>query len=399
MKPRDRYLEKLIAYKDKPFIKVITGVRRCGKSTLLALFREYLLTHQKISHDNILTMNFESHDYHAIDNHEKLYAHIASHSATGRMYVLLDEVQVVSQWEKAVNALAIDMDCDIYITGSNAFLLSSELSTLLSGRYVEIQMFPLSFKEYLLFIEEDPLRDTKRQFTNYLAYGGLPAVTSLGSDRQLIQPFLSGILDTVLMKDIVMHNNIRDVPLLESIIRYLAEVSGNPVSVKKISDYLTSAGRKISSTTVDAYIGYLQKAFIIYKAERYDIKGKQYLSSLGKYYLVDVGLRNALLGYRNADYGRILENVVFLELLQRGYDVSVGKINSLEVDFIATKPDSKIYIQVSASILDENTRERELRPLQQIDDNYEKIVLTMDESFITDYQGIRTTNIIDFLLQ
>jgi predicted AAA+ superfamily ATPase len=287
---------------------------------------------------------------------------------------------------------------DIYITGSNAYLLSSELSTLLSGRYVEIKMLPLSFKEYLDFNDFKEGDSREEYFNSYLQYGGLPAITDIRDRPDTIKPFLSGIYNTVIMKDIVQRNMVRDTVLLESVVRFVASNIGSTISTKKVSDYLTSAGRKTSSDTIDNYLKMLESAFILYKARRYDLKGKLHLKTLEKYYIVDTGIRNELLGFRNTDYGHILENIVYLELLRRGYEVSIGKIGSLEVDFIATKPDKKIYCQVSATILSEETRERELRPLKSIHDNYEKVILSMDKSFIRDFEGIKNVNIIDFLM-
>ena len=347
MKKRDLYLNKLIQFKDKQFIKVITGIRRCGKSTLLKLFREYLLEND-VSEKQIIYINFESMQFDDIKDYKLLYKYIKEHIATdSRTYLLLDEIQEVAHWEKAVNSFLVDFNVDIYITGSNAWLLSSELSTLLSGRYVEIKMLPLSFKEYMDFIEE-PSNDREKDFQAYLRYGGLPPIIELNNNFDMIQSFLSGIYNTVLMKDIVQRNTVRDPALLDNLVRFLANNIGNSISTKKISDYLTSAGRKTTPATIDNYLQMLEKAFIFYKANRYDIKGKLYLKTQEKYYIVDTGIRNNLLGLRNMDYGHILKNVVYLELLRRGFDVYIGKIGSMEVDFIAVKANKKIYYQVSA---------------------------------------------------
>ena len=398
MKKRDLYLNKLIQFKDKQFIKVITGIRRCGKSTLLKLFKEYLLEND-VNEKQIIYINFESMQFDDIKDYKLLYKYIKEHIVeNSRTYLLLDEVQEVVHWEKAVNSFLVDFDVDIYITGSNAWLLSSELSTLLSGRYVEIKMLPLSFKEYMDFIEE-PSNDKERNFQSYLRYGGLPSIIELNNNFDMIQPFLSGIYNTVLMKDIVQRNTVRDPALLDNLVRFLADNVGNSIFTKKISDYLTSAGRKTTSATIDNYLQMLEKAFIFYRANRYDIKGKLYLKTQEKYYIVDTGIRNNLLGLRNMDYGHILENVVYLELLRRGFDVYIGKIGSMEVDFIAVKANKKIYYQVSASILDEKTKERELRSLMSIPDQYDKILLTMDKPYAEDFEGIKWVNIIDFLLE
>lgn len=320
-------------------------------------------------------------------------------SKENKYYILLDEVQQVSSWEKAVNSFLVDADVDMYITGSNAYLLSSELSTFLSGRYVEIKMHPLSFKEYLDFIETDQILTLQDSFSKYLQYGGLPTVVELMEYPDTIGLFLEGIYNTVLMKDVIERNHVRDAALLENILKFIAANIGSVVSTKKISDYLTSSGRKTTSETVDNYLRMLENAFIIYKANRYDLKGKMFLKTLEKYYIVDIGIRNRLIGQRNRDYGHVLENVVFLELLRRGYEVTIGKLGELEVDFVAFKPNETIYFQVSASILDEKTREREIRPLEAISDNYPKYILTMDQTVFNDIEGIRVKNILDYLLE
>ena len=312
MKKRDLYLDKLIKFKDKQFIKVITGIRRCGKSTLLKLFREYLLKFD-VSEKQIIYINFESIQFDDIKDYKLLYEYIKEHlAAKSRTYLLLDEIQEVIHWEKAVNSFLVDLNVDIYITGSNAWLLSSELSTLLSGRYVEIKMLPLSFKEYMQFIEK-PSNNIEEDFQLYLRYGGLPPIIELNNNLDMIQPFLSGIYNTVLMKDIVQRNTVRDAALLDNLVHFLADNIGNSISTKKISDYLTSAGKKTTPATIDNYLQMLEKAFIFYKASRYDIKGKLYLKTQEKYYIVDTGIRNNLLGLRNMDYGHILENIVYLD--------------------------------------------------------------------------------------
>lgn len=400
MKKRDLYLTQLIKYRDKPLIKVITGIRRCGKSTLLSLFEKHLIE-SGVSKDHIIRMNFESFEFHDISSYKELYSYIKDKLVTpvDKHYILLDEVQQVESWEKVINSFLVDANVDIYITGSNAYLLSSELSTLLSGRYVEIKMQPLSFKEYLNFIESNEKDNLQVKFNKYLEFGGLPTVIELLDHPETIGSFLEGIYNTVLMKDVVERNNIRDSALLESILRFIAANVGNIVSSKKISDYLTSSGRKTTSDTIDNYLRMLENAFIIYKANRYDLKGKMFLKTLEKYYVVDMGIRNRLTGLQGKDYGHVLENIIYLELLRRGYEVTIGKIGTLEVDFVATKTNERIYYQVSATILDEKTLERELRPLQSIADNYPKYILTMDQTIFNDYAGIKIMNIIDFLLE
>jgi len=400
MKNRDLYLNQLIKFKDKKLIKVITGLRRSGKSTLLSLFENYLIA-SSVTKDHIIRMNFESFEFDDITTYKELHAYIKDHiiDKNEKHYILLDEVQQVSSWEKVINSFLVDANVDIYITGSNAYLLSSELSTLLSGRYVEIKMQPLSFKEYLNFLESDNESNLLEIFNQYIQYGGLPTVVELLDNPDIIGPFLEGIYNTVLMKDVVERNGVRDAALLESILKFIAANIGSIVSTKKISDYLTSSGRKTTSETIDNYLKMLENAFIIYKANRYDLKGKMFLKTLEKYYIVDTGIRNQFTGLRNTDYGHVLENIVYLELLRRGYNVTIGKIGSLEVDFVATKPDEKIYYQVSATIMDEQTRERELRSLESISDNYPKYILTMDQTVFNDYSGIKVINIIDFLIE
>ena len=400
MKNRDLYLNQLIQFKDKKLIKVITGLRRSGKSTLLSLFENHLIT-SGVDRNHIIRMNFESFEFDEITNYKELHAYINKRilDPDKRHYILLDEVQQVSSWERVINSFLVDANVDIFITGSNAYLLSSELSTLLSGRYVEIKMQPLSFKEYLEFLDSDKEMSLPEKFNQYLEYGGLPTIVELLDNPDTIGPFLEGIYNTVLMKDVIERNGVRDAALLESILKFIAANIGSIVSTKKISDYLTSSGRKTTSDTIDNYLKMLENAFIIYKANRYDLKGKMFLKTLEKYYIVDIGIRNRLIGLRNTDYGHVLENIVYLELLRRGYEVSIGKIGSLEVDFVASKPNEKIYYQVSATIMDEKTRERELRPLESISDNYPKYILTMDQTVFNDYSGIRVKNIIDFLLE
>ena len=400
LKNRDLYLNQLIQFKDKKLIKVITGLRRSGKSTLLSLFENHLIT-SGVDRNHIIRMNFESFEFDEITNYKELHAYINERilDPNKRHYILLDEVQQVFSWERVINSFFVDANVDIFITGSNAYLLSSELSTLLSGRYVEIKMQPLSFKEYLEFLDSDKEMSLPEKFNQYLEYGGLPTIVELLDNPDTIGPFLEGIYNTVLMKDVIERNGVRDAALLESILKFIAANIGSIVSTKKISDYLTSSGRKTTSDTIDNYLKMLENAFIIYKANRYDLKGKMFLKTLEKYYIVDIGIRNKLIGLRNTDYGHVLENIVYLELLRRGYEVTIGKIGSLEVDFVASKPNEKIYYQVSATIMDEKTRERELRPLESISDNYPKYILTMDQTVFNDYSGIRVKNIIDFLLE
>ena len=322
---RDDYLNKMIDAKDTEFIKVITGVRRSGKSTLLLMFKNYLLNNN-VKEENIIHINFESAIYDDIKNYKDLYQYIKDKIKKEKVYLLLDEVQNIESWEKAINSFKVDFDIDIYITGSNAYLLSSELSTLLSGRYIEIKMYPLSFKEYLIFnnYNNDNLED---KFNEYLKYGGLPAITSIKNNDDLVLSYLNDIYNSIVKKDIIDRNNIKDTALLENIIKYLANNIGSPISSTKISDYLNSNKITTNSNhqTIDNYLNMLEKSFIMYKADRTDIRSKSLLKTLGKYYISDTGIRNIILGFRNINEGHLLENVVYLELLRRGYRVNIGK--------------------------------------------------------------------------
>ena len=394
---RELYLKKIKKFQDMPLIKVITGMRRAGKSTLLNLLAEEL-KEQGIKDEQIIRINFEAMEFDAIRDYRQLYAYIKERLLTGSMYLLLDEIQQVASWERAINSLFMEGGVDIYITGSNAKMLSSDLSTLLAGRYVEIQVFPLSFREYLLFLPQEVRENKSEAFENYMKYGGLPLIPSLPQENDTMEMFLAGIYNTVLMKDVIQRNAVRDPALLENIVRFLADNVGNPVSSSKVAGYLTSQGRKTAAATVDNYLQMLTKAYIFYRTQRYDIKGKMYLKTQEKYYIVDNGLRNALLDFKQGDYGHVLENIVYLELLRRGYHVAIGKVGTLEVDFVASKAERKVYYQVSASVLDDGTRERELKPLRVIPDAYEKILLTMDRTHIRDFEGIRNVNIVDWLL-
>ena len=399
---RPIYLNQLINLKDKEPIKVITGIRRCGKSSLLVLFEDYLKS-QGVKEKNIFTANFESFTYEGM-NYKELYEKVKSivESTTGKVYLLFDEIQKIKSWELAVNAFRVDFDVDIYITGSNAYLLSSQLSTHLSGRYVQIKMQPLSFKEFLTFYNLDG-KTREEKFELYLRIGGMPGLKDSDLNEQVINQTLDGILSTVIMKDVINQSNVTDTALLQKIILFLTDSIGCQVSVNKIKNVLVEEQAITKGTTaaiIDNYIRYLENAFIFYGVKRYDIKGKEFLRTQGKYYIVDIGLRNNLLGLRNRNRGFTLENIVFLELKNRGYDVSIGKINNKEVDFIATSVKDKKYIQVTETLLSEETRLREFAPLKSIQDNYEKIILTTDTLFTdTDEEGIKVLNIIDWLLE
>lgn len=395
---RERYLKKIIAAKDTEFIKVVTGVRRSGKSTLLLMLKDFLIN-DGVKEDNIIHINFESAMYDDIDDYKDLYKYVKERIKKGRTYLLLDEVQNVTSWEKAINSFNVDFDIDIYITGSNAYLLSSELSTLLSGRYIEIKMYPLSFKEYLVFnnYDNDNLDD---KFNEYLKYGGLPALSLIKDNDELVLSYLNDIYNSIVKKDIIDRNNLKDTALLENIIKFLATNIGSPISSTKISDYLNSNKivEKSNHQTIDNYLNMLEKSFIMYKADRTDIKSKALLKTLGKYYISDTGIRNIILGFRNIDEGHLLENIVYLELLRRGYKVNIGKTNEYEVDFVAENPNIIKYYQVTQSLQNDEVRERELRSLENINDNYEKIILTMDKTINNDYNGIKVINIVDWLL-
>ena len=396
---RKQYLNRLIEAKDTEFIKVITGVRRSGKSTLLLMFKDHLLNNN-VKEENIIHINFESARYDEIKNYKDLYNYVKSKLSKGKNYILLDEVQNIDSWEKTVNSINVDFNVDIYITGSNAYLLSSELATLLSGRYIEIKMYPLSFKEFLEFNNYD-MTKIEDKFNEYLKYGGLPAITHIKDKPDLIMTYLNDIYNTIVKKDVLERNKINDIALLENIIRYISSNIGSQISANKISDYLNSNKivEKSNHQTVDNYLKMLENAFIVYKAERSDIKSKNILKTLGKYYIADTGLRNIILGFRNIDEGHLLKNVIYLELLRRGHKVSIGKTLDYEVDFVAENVNEKKYYQVSQSIKDEKVKMRELRSLESISDNYEKTILTMDKTINNDYNGIKVVNIIDFLLE
>lgn len=393
MVERKCYLDKLVRARDMQVIKVVTGVRRCGKSTLLLQFREYL-AEQGVEPERIIAINFEDISSEELLDYRKLHEYVVKRLVQGQMtYVFLDEIQAVPDFQKAVDSLFIRDNVDIYMTGSNAHVLSGELATLLSGRYIEIQMLPLSFAEYF----ELKGGSRREAWNGYFHDGGFP-YAAIVEDVDIRRDYLLGIYNTVLLKDVVARRKISDIPLLESVIRFLFDNVGNIVSPKKISDSLTSYGRKTTSVTVDNYIEGLMDSFILYKAGRYDVKGRQHLRSLEKYYLVDIGLRRLILGDRNADVGYLLENIVYLELVRRGYRVSIGKVDDLEIDFIAELGGDRIYYQVAASILDPNTFAREIAPLKKAGDHYPKFILSMDEMPMGE-DGIKQVNVIDFLLE
>lgn len=395
---RIEYLEELKKWKDKDLIKVVTGIRRCGKSTLLELFIEYL-KEEKIDEEHIVSINLESLEYN-FSNYKDLYFYVVSKIKDDKKYyVFLDEIQNIEGFQKAVDSLYIKKNIDIYITGSNAFLLSGELATLLTGRYVEIKMLPLSFKEYVSAFSGN--NNYQSLFLEYMKNGGMPgtiSVLDLGIND--INKYLDSIFSTVVFKDIMARNKITDKTILENIIKFILDSIGSSISTKKISDTLTSKGMTISNHTVDKYITSFVESYLIYKVERFDVKGKNLLVRDYKYYSVDTGLRGYLLGKKaNSDMGHILENIVYLELLRRGYRVYVGKVDDLEIDFVAENQDGLKYFQVSLTVRDAKVLERELRSLQRTGDHYPKYLITMDMDLSSDYDGITKINVIDWLLE
>ena len=396
---RELYMNKLLAYKDTEFIKVITGIRRCGKSSLLKLFMEKILEDKKNA--NVIYMNFESFEFDDIKDYKDMYKNISEKiNKKGKNYILLDEVQRVEMWEKAVNALMVDFDSDIYITGSNAYLLSSELSTYLSGRYIEIKVLPLSFKEYVNFTSLEDKKTLEDKFIEYVKFGGMPGIITIKNEENLYENAIKGIYNTVFMKDVIEKNKVVDANLLEKILKFLMSNVGSLISAKKIADFLTSQGNKITHNTVLNYMKMLENAYIIYKVPRYDIKGKEILKTLEKYYIVDTGVRNIMLGFRNSDFGHVIENIVYFELIRRGYDVAIGKNDTSEIDFVVTNSNDKKYYQVTYTMLDEDVKKREITPLKNIKDNYEKTILTMDKLYSnTSEDGIKIKYLIDFLLE
>lgn len=431
LQKRDLYLNKMIAFQDTEPVKVVTGIRRCGKSSLLKLMTLHL-KESGITEEQILEMNFESHAFKSMTN-DDFYEYVKQHIVPDkRMYLFFDEVHRIPNWEDTVNSLRVDFNCDIYVTGSNAYMLSSEYSTYLSGRCVEIKMLPLSFSEFLSFYgfeireTKSALGGTRKQafdqnddpyeireiFDAYMRFGGMPGIADVGLDQEKALVLLEGIYSTVIVRDILEREkrrgqkNITDPVLLKKIVLFLADNIGSNISVSSIGNILVNEGlledgkRKgtPSAHTAQAYINALLESYFFYEIKRFDIKGKAFLRTLGKYYIVDIGLRNYLLGFRDRDSGHALENIVYFELLRRGYDVSIGKVDQSEVDFIATKADDKLYVQVTESMTGEDVRKRELAPLQKINDNYEKIVLSMNPGMDSSYEGIKSINLIDWLI-
>ncbi len=398
---RDNYLNILKNFKDQQIIKVITGIRRCGKSTLLEIFQDYLKDNG-ISGEQIISINFEDADYEELQDRKELYKYIKSKLVKGKKtYVFLDEIQNVKEFEKTVDSLFINKDVDLYITGSNAYLLSSELATLLTGRYIEIKMLPLSFKEYMSSFNDKT--DISRKFRNYLRYSSFPqAVELYRINPENIKMFLDGIYNTVLFKDVMQRKGITDKTMLERTAKYLYDNIGNRTSLKGISNNLEGIDKNYSYNTISNYVEALIDSYLIFRASRYDIKGKEFLKTQEKYYAVDIGLRYYMLGQESGkDMGHILENIIYLELLRRGYDVYIGKYDDLEVDFVAKKPENTEYYQVALTTRSEDDNkilERELAPLKKINDNYPKYILTLDEDLDADFDGIKKINALDWLL-
>jgi len=396
LKNRNTYMEKLRALRDKPFIKVISGIRRCGKSVLLRLLEEDLLS-DGVSHDHIIRIDMDSRDLrNRIRNSDDLYDEVKGRMGSGRNYVLIDEVQNIDDWESALIMMYTDLDADLYVTGSNAILLSPNIGVKLVGRFVEIQVLPLSFREYIDFTDG---KDMNTAFRDYLQYGGFPAVALMGQDPNIWRTVMEGIYSTILDLDIGHKNNVRDNAMLKDLAEYMIANAGTVVSSKSISDYLNSNNRKNSRITIENYLMMMERAFLLYKVRRYDIQGKVRLNTLGKYYVTDLGLRNLIVNSWDDDLGRILENVVYLELVRRGYKVTIGKTRTYEIDFIADRGNERTYIQVAQTLADEKVRERELRPLRETGDEYPKMIITMDPQIISSYNGIKNVNIIDWLLE
>lgn len=401
---REEYLEKLLSWKDEQVIKVVTGIRRCGKSTLLLQYQQYLLQNG-VQPGQIISINFEELEYEHLLNYRALYEYIIKRLCPDKTsYIFLDEIQKVEAFEKVVDSLYVKRNTDLYITGSNSCMLSGDLATLLTGRYVEISMLPLSFREYMKLTE----LSVEHAFAEYMRTGGFPYISVMDRTDEKINSYLEGIYNTVIVRDIEDRQSrreaepgkrkITDITLLKTIARFLASVIGSPVSIRNVAGYLVSSGRKVSTNTVSDYMEALYKSFIFYPAERFDIAGKQLLKSNRKWYMVDLGLRNHILPKKHYDLGFSLENIVFFELLRRNYQVTIGKYGNTEVDFVAQKNGILTYFQVTADMTAEETFHREIHPLQEIRDNYEKIVLTLDRFTTGNYEGIQVINVLDWLI-
>ena len=392
---REEYLDKLIGFKDKQIIKVVTGVRRCGKSTLFKMYQDYLVS-VGVKKEQIIAFNFEDYAYDNLIEPKELYRYIESKLlGNNKSYIFLDEIQNVRDFPRVIDSLYLKENVDIYLTGSNAYMLSSDISTLLTGRYVEIKMLPLSFKEYVSSTGD--FNNLQSKYKDYIESTSFPFALEL-KKPDLIKDYMEGLLNTIINKDVVNRNKITDIMVFQSILRYVFDNIGSQLSSKKIADTLTSNGRKIDSKTIEKYLSWLKDSFIIYEAKRFNIKGKEYLKTLEKYYVVDIGLRRTLLGNSYTDIGHILENVIYLELIRRNYKVSIGKINDLEIDFVAQNYEETIYIQVAATLRDATTLKREITSLEKIDDHYQKIILTLDEDPSSSYNGIKIINALEWLV-
>ena len=394
--PREEYLERLRNLKHKKLIKIVTGIRRCGKSTVLEMFRDELLNNG-VEENQIIFINFEDYENKSLRNIDSLYDYIKQRLTSKMNYVFLDEVQRVEDFPEVVDSLYVKDNVDLYLTGSNSSLLSSEIATLISGRYVEIKMLPFSFKEFVKATNQT--ENFSSAYRQYIETSSFPYVLELLQTPQEINAYLEGIFNTILVKDIIDRKKIADTNVLKSVTQFLFDNIGSELSSKKIADTLTSHGRKSDSKTIEKYVTSLEESFIVYRANRYNIKGKEYLKSLEKYYVADIGLRNFMLGKKSIDVGHILENIIYLELIRRGYSVYVGKIDDMEIDFVAQNSQGNTYIQVAASVRDENTLKRELRSLQSVKDNYPKMILTLDDDPEADYDGILRKNALDWLLE
>ena len=392
---REEYLERLRNLKHKKLIKILTGIRRCGKSTVLEMFKNELLKNG-VDENQIIFINFEDYENKSLRNPDVLYNHIKKLLTSKMNYIFLDEIQRVENFPEVVDSLYIKDNVDLYLTGSNSSLLSSEIATLISGRYVEIKMQPFSFAEFVMATGQS--ESLPKAYRLYIETSSFPYVLELLQTPQEINSYLEGIYNTILVKDIIDRKKIADTNVLKSVTQFIFDNIGLELSSKKIADTLTSNGRKSDPKTIEKYVSSLEESFIIHKVSRYNIKGKEYLKSLEKYYVSDIGLRNFMLGKKAMDVGHILENIIYLELLRRGYSVYVGKIDDMEIDFVAQNQQGNFYIQVAASVRDENTLKRELRSLQAIKDNYPKILLTLDDDPEGDYEGITRTNALDWLV-
>lgn len=393
---REEYLNKLKVLKDKHIIKIVTGIRRCGKSTLLLQFQNWLIE-QGVDSSQIIFINFEDLEYEDLNDYRSLHQYIKEKiKKNTKTYIFLDEIQNVDKFPKVLDSLQLNPDIDLYVTGSNAYMLSSEIATLISGRYIQIEMLPLSFKEYCL--AKGGYEDRARKYTDYLLSSSFPYALALDSEPNIIRDYLESIYNTIVIKDIMNRKQVTDSMMLQSVLKFIFDNIGNPFSTKKIADTLTSDGRKIDSKTIEKYLTALKESYVIYQAKRFDVKGKQYLKTLDKYYVVDIGLRYMLLGKQAMDAGHILENIIYLELLRRSYDVYVGKVDSFEVDFVAQNQDGNHYYQVALTVREEATLNRELRPLQMLQDDYPKVLLTLDDDPSRDIDGIKILNARDWLL-